>query len=180
VSTGLRLGELLGLGWSDVDLTAGTLSVRRSMARTADGGAALAETKTATSRRTIPLPGLAVDALRSQQDRQDAAREAAGSAWQDRDGLVFTDAVGRPLRGTHVAYTFRKARSAAGLPAVRFHDLRHSAATLLLAEGVPLAVVSDLLGHSTITVTAAHYAAVVPELRREAADAMDRAIGGGR
>jgi integrase len=91
---------------------------------------------------------------------------------------VFTDAVGRPLRPYNVSYAFQRARAAAGLPLVRFHDLRHSAATLLLAEGVPLIVISNVLGHSGIAITASHYAAIVPELRREAADAMDRALGG--
>ncbi len=176
-STGLRLGELLGLGWADVDLSAGTLTVRRSLARTVDDTWALGEPKSARSRRTIPLPSTAADALRRQRDRQDAAREAAGSAWQDRDGLVLTDAVGRPLHPEHVSYTFQRARAAAGLPRVRFHDLRHSAATLMLAEGVPLAVISEWLGHSGIAITASHYSAIVPELRRDAAYAMDRALG---
>jgi len=177
VSTGLRLGELLGLGWADVDLAAGTLTVRRSLARTADGRWAFGEPKSARSRRTIPLPSTAADGLRRQRDRQDAAREAVGSAWQDRDGLVFTDAAGRPLLGPRVSYAFQRARAAVGLPPVRFHDLRHSAATLMLAEGVPLAVISQWLGHSSIGITASHYAAVVPTLQRDAAAAMDRALG---
>ncbi len=176
VSTGLRLGELLGLEWTDVDLAGRRLTVRRTLARAAGSGWALSEPKSTKSRRTIPLAAVAVDALRRQAERQDKARDSAGSAWQDRDGLVFTDAVGRPIIPESVSHAFHRARIAAGLPAVRFHDLRHSAATLLLAEGVPLAVVSDLLGHSGIAITAAHYAAIVPELRREAADAMDRAL----
>jgi integrase len=177
VSTGLRLGELLGLGWQDVDFAAGTLTVRQSLARTADGKWALDEPKSAGSRRTIPLPSTAADALLRQRDRQDAAREAAGSAWQDRAGLVFTDGIGRPLIGPRVSYAFRRARAAAGLPPVRFHDLRHCAATLMLAEGVPLAVISRWLGHSGIVITAAHYAEVVPTLQHDAAAAMDRALG---
>jgi integrase len=175
-STGLRQGELLGLAWADLDLAAGTLTVRRSLARTAEGGYALAQPKTARSRRTIPLPGTARDALLRRRGRQDAAQAAAGSAWQDRDGLVFTDSIGRILVPHHVSYAFGRARAAAGVPRVRFHDLRHSAATLMLAEGVPLAVISEWLGHSGIAITAAYYAAVVPTLRRDAADAMDRAL----
>ena len=175
-STGLRLGELLGLSWTDVDLSANTLKVRRSLARSAGPGWVLAEPKTARSRRTIPLPTVARDALWRQHERQDATREAAGTAWQDRDGLVFTDAVGRSLHPESISPAFQRARGAAGLPRVRFHDLRHSAATLMLAEGVPLAVISEWLGHAGIAITAAHYAAVVPALQREAADAMDRAL----
>ena len=176
VSTGLRLGELLGLSWPDIDMDAGTLTVRRSLARAQGGGWALAQPKSTRSRRTIPLPAVARDALRRQRVRQDAARTAAGSAWQDRDGLAFTDAIGRPLGPGGVSAAFQRGREAAGVPRVRFHDLRHSAATLMLAGGVPLAVISEWLGHSGIAITAAHYAAVVPQLRREAADAMDRAL----
>ena len=177
-TTGLRQGELLGLGWPDVDMIAGTLTVRRSLAKATDGGWALAQPKSARSRRTIPLPGLARSALFRQQERQRTAREAVGTAWQGRDELVFTDAVGRPLRPEGVSYAFQKAREAAGLSAIRFHDLRHSAATLMLAEGVPLAVISEWLGHAGIAITASHYAGIVPELRREAAAAVDRALGG--
>lgn len=173
-TTGLRRGELLGLRWSDV--TDGALSVRRSMARDASGGWSTAEPKSARSRRTIPLPATARVALDRQRERQDANRTAAGSAWQDRDGLVFTDSVGRPLLPEFVSHAFAKSRTAAGVPPVRFHDLRHSAATMMLAEGVPLAVISEWLGHAGIAITASHYAAVVPALRRDAADAMDRAL----
>jgi len=179
VSTGLRLGELLGLAWPDIGPDGGTLTVRRSLARAQGGGWALAQPKSTRSRRTIPLPSVGRDALRRQRARQDAAREAAGAAWQDRDGLAFTDTIGRPVGPQRVSVAFQRAREAAGLPRVRFHDLRHSAATLMLAEGVPLAVISEWLGHSGIAITAAHYAAVVPALRGEAADAMDRALSGG-
>jgi integrase len=176
-STGLRLGELLGLAWTDLDGLAGTLTVRRSLAAAQGGGWKLAEPKSARSRRTIPLPKRAREALARQRARQGAAKEIVGDAWQDRDGLVFTDSVGRPIRPGAVSSAFQKARAAAGLPVVTFHDLRHSAATLMLAEGVPLAVISEWLGHAGIAITASHYAAVVPALRRDAADAMDRALG---
>lgn len=175
-TTGLRLGELLGLAWADV--ADGRLRVRRALAKAADGSYTLAEPKTVRSRRTIPLPIAAREALEVARTRQLFARNAAGSAWQDRDGLVFTDTVGRPLRPEAVSRTFAKARERAGVPRVRFHDLRHSAATTLLAAGVPLAVISEWLGHAGIAITASSYAAVVPELHEEAADAMDRALGG--
>jgi len=176
-TTGLRLGELLGLTWPDIGPDSSTLTVRRSLARAAGGGWELAQPKSARSRRTIPLPGLARAALEAQRTRQDAIRVAMGTAWQDRAGLVFTDGAGRPVRPEGVSVAFGRARDAAGVPPVRFHDLRHSAATLMLAEGIPLAVISEWLGHAGIAITAAHYAAVVPALRREAADAMDRALG---
>lgn len=179
VGTGLRLGELLGLSWADVDLEGRQLTVRRALARSYGGGYALAEPKTARSRRTVMLPAVAVDGLRRQKARQAAAKLAAGTAWQDGDGLVFTDAVGRPLGPYNVSRAWRTTADRIGL-AVRLHDLRHTAATLMLANGVPMKVVSDALGHSSIAVTADVYSHVTPELRREAADAMDRALGSRR
>jgi integrase len=178
-TTGLRQGELLGLAWADVDLAAARLSVRHSMARDWSGGYSLAEPKTSRSRRTIHLPALAVDALRAERARQYERQAIAGDRWQDRDRLVFSDAAGRPLRGTAVTHDFHKLLVDAGLPRIPFHGLRHSAATTLLAAGVPLAVISDQLGHSTLSITSDLYTSIVPELRRDAADAMDRALGGG-
>lgn len=177
-TTGLRQGELLGLSWADVRLTApASLTVRRSLARSYGGdGWELAEPKTARSRRTVNLPTAAVAALHAAKARQDVARTAAGSAWQDTPGLVFTDAVGRPLRGYNLTREFHALLEATGLPSIPFHALRHTAATAMLTAGVPLRVVADVLGHSTITITANIYAGVVPELRREAAEAMDRAL----
>ncbi len=175
-STGLRLGELLGLAWLDIDFEAGTLTLRRSLARGRDERWELAQPKTATSRRTIPLPSIARQALERRKTIQEAERKAADKTWQDRDGLVFTDRVGRHVEPGSVSHRFQDARETARLPAARFHDLRHSAATLMLAEGVPLAVISEWLGHAGIAITASHYAAIVPTLRRDAADAMDRAL----
>jgi integrase len=174
-TTGLRLGELLGLAFDDIDTTAGTLTVRRALARDAVGGWSLAEPKTSRSRRTIPLPAAARAAVEDQRGRQDAARAAAGTAWQDRTGLLFTDAVGRPLPPGHVSKAWRATADRLGL-AVPFRALRHTAATAWLRAGVPLIVVSQALGHTGIAITAAHYAAVAPELRSATADAMDRAL----
>ena len=176
VATGLRQGEALGLGWRDVE--GGTLTVRQALARGWDGRPTLGPPKSERSRRTIALPTAAHDALARRRTRQDADRAAAGSAWQDRDGLVFTDTIGRPLSGRLVTPELHVALKRAGLPLIRCHDLRHTAATLQLAAGVPLAVISRTLGHSSLAITANIYAAVTPDLRREAADAMDRALGG--
>jgi integrase len=175
VATGLRQGELLGLTWTDVDLEARSLTVRRSLARAHGGGYELAEPKTTRSRRTVMLPALAVDALRRQKARQATERLAAGTAWQDRAGLVFTDPLGGHLAPSAVSHAFLTVARRLGLP-VRLHDLRHTAATLMLAAGVPLKVVSETLGHSSIAITADVYSHVTPDLRREAADAMDRAL----
>jgi integrase len=177
VSTGLRQGEALGLAWSD--LTDATLTVRRALARGWNGRPTLGVPKSDRSRRTIALPAVARDALERRRARQEADRQAAGTAWQDRDGLVFTDAVGRPLEGRLVTPALHVALVRAGLPTIRCHDLRHTCATLQLAAGVPLSTISRTLGHSSIAVTANVYAAVTPDLRREAADAMDRALAPG-
>jgi integrase len=178
-STGLRLGELLGLSWESVDVEARRLSVTRTLARSREGGWTLAEPKSERSTRTIRLNVTALAALAEQRTRQEAARLAAGEIWQDLDRLVFTDAVGRPLDPHRVSSAFQRDREAAGVPRVRFHDLRHTAATLMLSEGVPLAVISDWLGHAGIAITVQHYAAIVPELHDAAAAALDRALAAG-
>lgn len=175
--SGLRLGELYGLQWSDIDMDGRQLTVRRSLSRAHGGGFELSEPKTARSRRTVMLPAIALDALKRQKARQAAERLAAGTAWQDSRGLVFTDGLGRSGDPSTASVAFRTAADRLGLP-VRLHDLRHTAASLMLAGGVPLKVVSEALGHSSIAITADVYSHVTPDLRREAADAMDRALGG--
>jgi integrase len=162
-----------------VDLERASLTVRQSLARDGKGGWDLARPKSRKSERTIPLPATARTALLTQRERQEAAMARAGSAWQNTRRLVFTDTIGRPLDPHRVSAQFQRDREAAGVPRVRFHDLRHSAATLLLAQGVPLAVISDWLGHAGIAITMQHYAAIVPQLRTEAAAAMDRALTAG-
>lgn len=176
--TGLRQGELLGLSWGDVDLDAGTLTVRRSMSRSWGAtGWALAEPKTTRSRRTIHLPGRAVEALRAQRAHQEAAEVAAGSdVWQNVERLCFTDAIGRPLKGWNVSHDFHALLKRAGLRSVPFHALRHSWATLALANGVPLKTIADNLGHASIAITAAFYSGIVAEMSRDAADAVGRAL----
>jgi integrase len=178
-TTGLRQGELLGLTWPDFDSEAGTLTVRRSLARSHAGGWELAPPKTRRSVRSLSLPAVATAALERQREGQATAKAAAGTAWQDRDGLIFTNEVGQPLRGYTVTARFRDMLAAAGLPHISFHGLRHSAATALLTAGIPLRTVSDLLGHSTIALTADVYGHVERQSRRDAADAMDRALGDG-
>jgi integrase len=175
----MRQGEVLGLRWQDLELSgpAPSLTVRRSLARAAKGYA-LAEPKTARSRRTLELAPATVAALRRQKARQAELRLAAGDLWQNVDRLVFTDTLGRSLQPASVSRAFADALARLGLPHVRFHDLRHGAASLLLAQGVPLKVVSETLGHSGIAITADVYAHLDRAQRREAADAIERAIGG--
>ncbi len=174
VGSGLRIGEALGLRWDDVDMTGRSLVVRRALQRAAGTGYVLGEPKTRQSRRTVMLPAVALDGLRRQRERQEADRAAlAGGEWQDTVGMVFTDRVGRLVAPYIVSGDFRQAADALGF-GVRLHDLRHTFATLALGAGVPLKTVSEALGHSSIAITADVYAHVTPELRREAAEALDR------
>ena len=176
-TTGMRQGETLGLRWEDVELSGSspTLTVRRALART-EHGFNLTEPKTSRSRRTIELAPAAVAAFRRQKIRQKEAKLAAGDLWQNAHNLVFTDEIGRPLDGSNVTKTFSATLDRLGLPHVRFHDLRHGAASMMLAQGVPLKVVSETLGHSGIAITADVYAHLSREQRREAADAIERAL----
>jgi len=170
--TGMRQGELLGLRWQDVDLAAGSLSVRRTLVRTSQGWS-WAEPKTAKGRRTIALPALAVEALRQHRVRQLEERLRAGGLWEDHD-LVFPNHTGKPLeRQNVVKRSFRPLLAKAGLPYIRFHDLRHSAATLLLSLGEHPKVVQERLGHSTIGVTMDTYSHVLPDMQRKAASRLD-------
>jgi integrase len=172
-TTGLREAEALGLTWDDVDLDGQTASVRRTLQRH-DGEWQLRPPKTARSRRTVYLPSLTVEALRSHRRDQQAALMAAGKPGQL--GLVFVTERGRPIHGPNLSKVLYAHLDRLGLPRVTVHDLRHSAATVLYAEGVPLEAIADMLGHSTTRVTADLYRHRVERIQRDAADAMQRAI----
>lgn len=175
LAMGLRQGEALGLLWEDVDLAASTLTVRHQLQRI-DGRLALVEPKTERSRRAIAIPPSVIERLREHEARQLAEKLWAGSKWIDR-GLVFTNRIGGPLQARRVIEDFHKTLVAAGMHRIRFHDLRHSCATLLLVQGVSPRVVMDILGHSEIAMTMDIYSHVVPELQREAASKMESLIG---
>ncbi|MFE7803824.1 tyrosine-type recombinase/integrase [Streptomyces sp. NPDC057430] len=173
--TGLRKGELLGLRWEDLDLDAGTAAVRRTLQRTAAGGLITLPTKTRASERRIALPTRCVQSLKLHHEQQQRECEAAGTTWQ-HDGHVFTTAQGRPIDPTNLTRTFIALLRKAGLRRIRFHDLRHSTATLLLEQGVELVVIKELLGHAHIGVTATVYAHVRLRLQRDAIDILGRAL----
>jgi integrase len=172
LDAGLRQGEVLGLSWQDVDLAAGVVRVAHALQRV-EGKLVLVEPKSNTSRRAIKLGGVAAQALREHHARQVAEQDRV--TWLPF-GLVFTGAHGLPLDGTALTKRFQGVLKAAGLPRMRFHDLRHSSASLLLSQHIPARVVMERLGHSTITLTMNTYSHVIAELNQEAADAIDRVL----
>ena len=173
--TGLRKGELLGLRWEDLDLDAGTAAIRRTLQRTSTGGLTTLPTKTCASERRIALPTRCLHSLKLHHEQQKREREAAGAMWQ-RDEPVFTTVQGRPIDPTNLTRTFNALLHKASLRRIRFHDLRHSTATLLLEQGVELVVIKELLGHAHIGVTATVYAHVRLRLQRDAIDLLGRAL----
>lgn len=184
LSLGLRRGEVLGLAWSDLELdrSPATLTVRNAVKRHQGRGLVLEPPKTRQSRRTVHLPAPAVDALRRHRARQAAERLAAGEFWTARPlgaDLVFRTEAGDAIDPNNFGRAVRAACKDAGITGSWSpHSLRHSAASLLLAQGVPLKVVSEVLGHSSIRVTADVYSHLMEPAKAEAADAMTAALWG--
>ncbi len=171
IALGLRQGEALGLRWDAVDLDAKVLHVRTSLQRV-DKQWHLVEPKSARSRRTLALPGIAASALRAHRVRQLEERLAAGSRWRE-NGFVFATGVGTPLEPSNVTKAFKALLTKAGIREIRFHDLRHTAATFLLAQGVDPRTIMETLGHSQISLTLNTYSHVLPALQRDASERMD-------
>lgn len=186
LALGLRQGEALGLRWSDVDFEARTITIRQTLERIGGkrfgepGRLQFVEPKTNRSRRTIAMPDAIAKALKAHRVRQMEERLAAGSRWHD-NGIVFSTTIGTPIEPRSVVVDFKRVLTKAGLSdSLRFHDLRHSAASLLLAQGVQLRTIMELLGHSTIVLTANTYSHVMPEAMRDAAEKMDVVLAGGQ
>lgn len=171
VTTGLRLGEALGLTWDDIDFGTGRLSVRRALQRQRGEGLVFVEPKTSKSRRAVYLPEGTVTALREHRRHQLEERLQVGPAWRELN-LVFSQCDGRPLEPSSVSQQFRRVLERGELPRIRVHDLRHTCATLLLAKGVHPKIVQELLGHSTIALTMDTYSHVTPALHAEVARQM--------
>lgn len=178
LSLGLRQGEALGLRWQDVDFDARTLRVNFAIQRI-EGKLQMVEPKTERSRRVLPLPKSVISALRAHRSRQLEEKLALGPEWQE-SGLIFTSSIGTPLEPRNVVRKFHAMLKNAGLPRSRFHDLRHSCASLLLAQGVHARTVMDILGHSQISLTMNTYAHVMPAMKEDAMDLMDSILTGGK
>lgn len=180
---GLRKGELLGLRWADVDLNKGAISVR-IQAQRVGGMKQLVPLKTAKSRRTVAIPGLVSEALRAHRERQEQERLLAGDRWHDL-GLVFPTTIGTIGEPSRITRMLHEAIERAGLPHQRFHDLRHLAASLMLAQAVQPKMMQEVLGHSRIGTTLDLYSHLMPDALREVAQRIDelfvnpdRALGG--
>lgn len=176
VMLGPRHGELLGLKWSDVDCDTAQIHIRRSLTRVGKGFE-LHEPKTASSKRTIAIPPSIVVAMREHRSHQLQERLRAGGRWVAND-LVFCSGIGTPLDDRLLRREFRAVLESADLPLIRFHDLRHTAITAMIQQGVPPHVVAKIVGHTTITMTLGTYAKVVGTTMRDAANVLEAAYGG--
>jgi integrase len=176
LTTGMRRGEILGLRWQDVDLNEATLSVRVQLQRVG-GKMQLVEPKTATSIRTIALPPVTIAALKRQRTRQYEEQVLAGNRWQEHD-LVFASIIGTPMDFMTFARKFDISLTRAKLPHIRVHDLRHTAATFMLAQGIAPKLAMDVLGHSNLSMTMGTYQHVTAKLRREVAQGMQDLLAG--
>ena len=176
IHTGLRQGELLALRWEDLDLEAGALRVRRTLTRT-KGTYSTGEPKTKKSRRTVRLTTGAVAALRGHLKRQLEEMDRLGSLYKP-GGLVFANEAGGIINPSNLRNrSLAKLLRDAGLPAeTRFHDLRHTCATLLLSRNVNPKIVSEMLGHATIAITLDTYSHVLPDMQEKAAKALEEAL----
>ena len=178
ITTGMRVGELKGLRWSDVDLGKQFLVVTQIAQAINGQGIITKPPKTAGSRRRIALSSDVVQLLRQHKAAQNEQRLARGAAWQHND-LVFVGRNGQPLQDTTIFLRFKRTCQAAGVPVIRIHDLRHTAATLMLTAGVHPKVVSERLGHSNIAITLQTYSHVSETLQRQAADVLETLLKNG-
>ncbi len=181
LATGLRRGEILGLKWQDISFSTGTLQVQRILTRVPTDTPGRehvyveAEPKTRKSRRNVIVAPFALEALKQHRVHQREAKLKAGALWQEHD-YVFCTLLGKCLNPNHVVEELKKLLTRAGLPDIRFHDLRHSAATLLLSLGIHPKIVQELLGHTQISMTMDIYSHVLPGMQQEAMSKLHDAL----
>ena len=175
-TTGMRRGEVLGLRWKDVDLANGRLAVRRALVEVNGYELHVSEPKTTRGRRSVRLDTRTIAALT--QHRRQQAEERLSKGLGGRPDLVFTRDDGHPLQPQHVTQAFDSLVRRAGVPAIRLHDLRHTAATLALTAGIHPKIVSERLGHATVQLTLDRYSHVVEGLQERAAEQLSDVIFG--
>lgn len=174
LATGMRKGEVLGVRWRDADLGRGVISIRQTIG-TLRGKVDIKPPKTANSRRDVHVPRGVLDALREHRRAQDERRRDLGPVWDDHD-LVFTSANGGPIHPDNLDRDFARLVRRAGVRRIRIHDLRHSFATLAIALGIPVKVVSESMGHADISTTLRTYTHVLPTQRADLADRVGSAL----
>jgi integrase len=175
VATGLRQGELLALKWEDVELEEAVLRVRSTLTRSG-GTVSIGQPKTARSRRSVGLTEQGVSALRVHLSRQIREMEEMGSLYQP-GGLVFANEIGGIINPSNLRNrSLKPLLQRAGLPKIRFHDLRHTCATLLLSKNINPKIVSEMLGHSSIAITLDTYSHVLPNMQQSAVQALEEAL----
>ena len=167
VTLGLRRGEVTGLKWEDVDFANKCLYIRRSVGRVGTYGIIEKEPKTKSGLRKIMLPDFLIAVLKQHQQRQQEQKEKKGAAWKN-SGYVFCNSKGNFYHEENLMKNYKRLLKRADLPAIRFHDLRHSAATILISMGVNPKVVQELLGHGSIMTTLNTYAHVLPSMQQDA------------
>jgi len=175
ISTGLRIGELLGLKWSDLDWTTHKISVQRQLQRLTGKGLVFSEPKTRAGRRVIVLGKSTINVLHEHFDDQFEERKQADKEWNKLD-LIFVSSEGTPLDQRNVTRDYKEILKKAGCPEIRFHDLRHTATSLMLQQNVHPKVVQERLGHSDISLTLNTYSHVMPGMQEEAASKMDELL----
>jgi len=180
LSCGARQGELLALNWDDLDLEKGWIDIRRTLKKKPGGGFRFEQPKTESGLRRIRLTRQALEGLTRHRARQAAEAMRLGPAWKNKGRLIFVNEVGSPIHNANLtSRIFKRWLHAAKIPAgFRFHDLRHSCASLLLASGVPVAVVAEMLGHSSVAMTLSVYAHAIPNQQVMATDAMEGMLAG--
>ena len=176
LTRGLRRGEMCGLRWDAVDLEGGVIKILSTRV-VVDGEAITSAPKTNAGKRSIPLDPSLVTLLRSHRTKQAAEKLKAGEAYLD-GGYVLADELGQPYHPDTVSDTFERLVNAAKLPKIRLHDTRHTAASLMLASGVQTKIVSELLGHSSPTITLSIYAHVMPRMAEDAGAALSASLLG--
>lgn len=177
IHTGMRLSELIGLKWEDVNWGRSTIQVKRQVMHLKGGRYVFSEVKSKSGNRTIILGKQALELLKNHKREQQFLKNSAGKNWTELD-LVFPSNVGTPVTGSNIRRDMRKLLKASGLPKIRFHDLRHTAASLMLNHGIPVLIVSKRLGHSKPSITIDVYGHLIPSQQQEAAQLMDNLMSG--
>jgi integrase len=175
ITTGMRLGELFGLKWSDLQWMTGALHIQRQVQRVPGQGWSFVEPKTNAGRRTIVVCESALQVLQEHQACQNELKEKVGERWQEND-LIFPNGVGAPGDPSNLRKDFQQTLTNAGLPIIRFHDLRHTAASLLLNNKGTVIAVSKMLGHSKSSITLDIYGHLYNESQVEVAEIMNKLV----